>query len=187
MCVREPFAAVLDRSSPRHAVVALGNGSAGLGLEAAPAAARWLWLADLLHSEWGLTGRLRSAGRGGGEFETSLDLEFIANLCRRSAAGCPPSTMFWREVLEVTTAAATEQRNLHADAEYLALCAGNELATECVERPSGSVDVDGSCTVHLAFDALCVAAADASTARRWLQRALAEWERRRQAADVIAS
>lgn len=96
--------------------------------------------------------------------------------------------MFWREVLEVTAAAADEYRSCRADAEYLALRAGNELATECIERPSDSVQVDGSCTAYLAFDALCVAAADACTARQWLQRAVTEWDRcRHHPKEVIAS
>ena len=62
----ETFAAALDRSSPWQAVLALGHGSADLGLDTAPAVARWLWLADLLDSDWGLTGRLRCSAE---EFE----------------------------------------------------------------------------------------------------------------------
>ncbi|HEY5857733.1 MAG TPA: hypothetical protein VIW24_27780 [Aldersonia sp.] len=115
----------------------------------------------------------------GDEFEVDRDLEFIATAAE--APGQPPIGI--EEIGQPQPprgrAAAAEHRSCRAEAEYLALCAGNELATECIERPSDSVQVDGSCTAYVAFDALCVAAADASTARQWLHRAVNEWNRRR--------
>lgn len=60
--MHESFSSALNEMSVADAVMQLASGTVELALDDAPEFARWCWFADVLDSDWGLTGRLPAAG-----------------------------------------------------------------------------------------------------------------------------
>jgi len=77
--MHESFSSALNEMSVADAVMQLASGTVELALEDAPEFARWCWFADVLDPDWGLTGRLPSAGD-----DVLHELERVAGMCRTS-------------------------------------------------------------------------------------------------------
>ncbi|MDT2009845.1 hypothetical protein FXW78_50135 [Rhodococcus opacus] len=166
--MHESFSSALNEMSVADAVMQLASGTVELALEEAPEFGRWCWFADVLDSDWGLTGRLPAAGG-----DVVHELERVAGMCRTSGKeALNPEA--WRAAYEATESLAHSSAVTSSEAAYLALSAANDIALECIEETHPEFTV----AIALAFEALAACAADSAVARCWIARALTEWTNR---------
>ncbi|MFC9556301.1 hypothetical protein ACFTWF_36395 [Rhodococcus sp. NPDC056960] len=165
--MHESFSSALNEMSVADAVMQLASGTVELALEDAPEFARWCWFADVLDSDWGLTGRLPAAGN-----DVLHELERVAGMCRTSEKKTL-SPDAWRAAYEATERLASSA-GTSSEATYLALSAANDIALECIDETHPEYTV----AIALAFESLAAGAADSAVARAWITRALTEWTNR---------
>ena len=163
--MHEPFAAALNQMTPADAVMQLASGTVELGLDDAPEFSRWCWFADVLDSEWGLTGRLPAA-----DHDALHQLEHVSRMCRRSRQGTL-SPDEWRVAYQATETVANRSAVTGTEETYLALSAANDIALECLDE----LHPDFTVAVVLAFESLTACAVDSAMARLWISRAVTEW------------
>ncbi|MBT2269079.1 hypothetical protein [Rhodococcus erythropolis] len=161
------FASALNTMTPGDAVMCLAAGTVELALDDAPESTRWQWFADLLDSQWGLTGRLAPTLT----VAVISELEQVARMCRVSTQH-PLDPQAWISVYQSTTALVEDPAVISADALHLALSAANDIALEAIDTPHP----DFSVAVTLAFEALTSAVAvDREVSRSWILTAIGKW------------
>ena len=170
------FASALNTMTPGDAVMCLAAGSVELALDDAPESMRWQWFADLLDSQWGLTGRLRPILTE----QIISELEQVARMCRASAQHSLDPQV-WISAYQSTAALVEDPMVISTDALHLALSAANDIALEAMDTP----DPDFSVAVTLAFEALTsVAGVDREVSRSWILTAIGEWVARTESAHA---
>ncbi|OFE08670.1 hypothetical protein A5N83_11400 [Rhodococcus sp. 1139] len=170
------FASALNTMTPGDAVMCLAAGSVELALDDAPESMRWQWFADLLDSQWGLTGRLRPILTE----QIISELEQVARMCRASAQHSLDPQV-WISAYQSTAALVEDPMVISTDALHLALSAANDIALEAMDTPHP----DFSVAVTLAFEALTsVAGVDREVSRSWILTAIGEWVARTESAHA---
>ena len=148
--MHESFSSALNEMSVADAVMQLASGTVELALEDAPEFARWCWFADVLDPDWGLTGRLPSAGD-----DVLHELERVAGMCRTSGEKTLNPDA-WRAAYEATESLSHSSAVTSSEATYLALSAANDIALECIDETHPEFTV----AIALAFESLAACAAD---------------------------
>ena len=170
------FASALNTMTPGDAVMCLAAGTVELALDDAPESMRWQRFADLLDSQWGLTGRL-------GPILTEQiisELEQVARMCRASAQH-PLDPQGWISAYQSTAVLVEDPAVVSADALHLALSAVNDIALEATDTSHP----DFSVAVTLAFEALTSAVdVDREVSKSWILTAIGEWVTRTESAQA---
>ncbi|WMN01895.1 hypothetical protein [Rhodococcus erythropolis] len=167
---RMKFEDSLNSMTLGDAVMCLAAGHVAFSLDDAPESTRWYWFADLLDSDWGLTGRLKPIL----STAVTVELHRVAGMCRVSGQ-CTVSAQAWTAVRHSTEELSEAQSVRSVEALRLALSAANDIALDAIDN----VTPEFSVAVSLAFEALAsTPTADWKTATAWIVTAIGEWKSR---------